>query len=104
MVVDNVTSGSEVEVILGGLINFASGLAHMGAGIGQAGRAVYYNQSGFIGILSGGWLSGGVGIAAGASGSWYQRIGISLGHGRMLITPTNVVTSGIVPIGGLTGA
>ena len=96
VVYDNVLSGSLAEIIVGGMIT--PGVSGYVGGI--PGRSLCYNVSGFIGVISGGMLSGGHGMSTGASGAWYQAIGRSMSYdGTMVVSPDMRITSGLQPIG-----
>lgn len=67
-----------------GLLNFS----------GRIGKQVWVGRSGHLGVMSGGWMSGGF-----ASGNVQQRVGIVLNSGGVRVNIDNNLVSGVGILG-----
>lgn len=96
--VNGALSGSVLEVITQGIATPASGLNNI-----RPGRIVWVNASGYVGNISGGFLSGGLGGAALISGTLAQVFGYATHSGQIYVEPQFPMTSGLplVPLAAL---
>jgi hypothetical protein len=85
-----VLSGQVVEFVVNGIVTPASGLNLI-----RPGRPVWVNASGFVGNISGGFLSGGFGGVANISGAVCQCLGIATHSGQFYVEPGYPCTSGL---------
>jgi glutamate synthase domain-containing protein 3 len=83
-------SGSVLEVVTYGQVTPASGMNNV-----RVGKPVFVSASGFVGNVSGGFLSGGVAAIAALSGALTQIIGVTLHSGSVWVNPdSNTTASG----------
>ena len=84
-------SGATLEVITHGIAIPASGLNNT-----RPGKPVWVNASGYVGNVSGGFLSGGCSIFNTLlSGTLFQVLGVATHSGAILVQPNFVMGSGI---------
>jgi hypothetical protein len=80
--VQGVLSGGVIEILTYGQVTPASGMNNL-----RPGKPVFVNASGFVGNVSGGFLSGGVHAVAALSGGLTQFVGLALHSGSAWLSP-----------------
>lgn len=83
-------SGQVIEFVTHGIAVPTSGL-----NCTRIGRPVFVNASGYVGNISGGFLSGGFGATTDLSGALCQCLGISIHSGAIYVNPQFPATSGL---------
>jgi hypothetical protein len=85
-----VAAGAVAEIVVQGIVQAVSGV-----NCTRPGRPVWVNASGYVGTISGGFLSGGFGANAQRSGTNCQCLGVAINSGAIFVQPIFPMTSGL---------